>query len=853
MKKSFQHKYVRRIKSNINKNNKLLLPGVIVLVLVVFGLFVIYSSFAATTVAMIRGENLIGSGQILKYNSRSKNGYLKLTNGTPATGQLNLSAKSDTIQVRARGSKCQGSPQVLIQIDGKVAMIANVLSRAWQNYSAKFSIGPGSHKVSAILANPLTSGCQRYLDIDLISFISTQDNTALDRTPPVIKITSPKDNTTVSGNVQIDANITDNKQVEKAELYIDDVLTSTITASPYSFDWDTAYVLDGQHKLSVVAYDKSGNKAQSQISLKVVRTKTGAQLPINYDINSIMTPKYFVASNGSDANTGNDINKPFATLSKAVSVASNGDTIVIRGGTYYDQGEIVLNKSLKIAAYPGEIPVFEGSRNLASGWVNEASYKYYPGYSQMPLLGCCGFSNSNLTGNGVGRFSDQLWVANSQLRQVVNKSELVDGSFWVDSSNGRLYLTSNDSNKGSIYASKLKYFVVVNNPNTSIEGLVLNKYSNSTSGVITVNPNADSFLAKDIEVNESSFIAMIINGNSKINSNSLLKNVTIGRSNWMGINSGYTDNLTLESVDISGLNQFDEFTVSPQSGALKAVKTRGAKVLNSNVSNNKSHGIWFDQSNVGTVISGNVMLYNSGSAVFYEISDDLLLINNYILSNSTTSAAVKTPGSSGLKIINNTIIGGSNALGVYTDSRSIPGCSAGPVPGCPSVGSDRDGVRQLPSTLDWMPRVDIMINNIIAYPTAGGLCSGTRAGLCFTTKNATATTNIQSIIHPADPARGIPQTLMNSNVYANSIGSVIAVDGKGFTDTNGFSSFMALYPVQISNIETNGLSGNQYVNPDGSPTANLSALQNSAVAIPSNTLINSYLPAGLQHFGVIYK
>ena len=42
---------------------------------------------------------------------------------------------------------------------------------------------------------------------------------------------------------------------------------------------------------------------------------------------------YYVSTTGSDSNRGN-VNLPFATVEKAVSVAKPGDTIYVRGGTY---------------------------------------------------------------------------------------------------------------------------------------------------------------------------------------------------------------------------------------------------------------------------------------------------------------------------------------------------------------------------------------------------------------------------------------------------------------------------------------------------------------------------------------
>ena len=90
---------------------------------------------------------------------------------------------------------------------------------------------------------------------------------------------------------------------------------------------------------------------------------------------------YYVATDGSDNNEGSK-EKPFATLKKANAVVNAGDTVWIRGGTYYLRDTtyvrndgmsagVFLNKSgtsddnrIHYLAYPGEQPVFDGSKLL---------------------------------------------------------------------------------------------------------------------------------------------------------------------------------------------------------------------------------------------------------------------------------------------------------------------------------------------------------------------------------------------------------------------------------------------------------------------------------------------------------
>jgi hypothetical protein len=331
-----------------------------------------------------------------------------------------------------------------------------------------------------------------------------------------------------------------------------------------------------------------------------------------------------------------------------------------------------------------------------------------------------------------------------------------------------------------------------------------------------------------------------------------MENVTLMTSNWMGLGLMYTDNFVADRIKITNMNQFGEFASSPQSGGIKTSRTHFTKIINSDISNNANHGIWFDQSNYKAEVANNRIMNNGGSALFYEISDHLTLVNNYIVATGTAQA-LRLAGSSGLRLVNNTVIGGGAPFGVYVDNRSKPGCADPAQPLCEnSYSSDRDTVRPHLATMDWIPRIDLVINNIFAYPTNSNYC-GTNYVMCITDQNSTAIVPIEQVIHKADPTRGIPQTYMDGNVYANGTNRIIDTAIGSYLNHTAFATAMAAAPVSIAGFEAAGKTGNSFVNTDGSPTSTLSAAHSQAVAVPTDTQINQYIPAGTKHYGVTYK
>lgn len=73
----------------------------------------------------------------------------------------------------------------------------------------------------------------------------------------------------------------------------------------------------------------------------------------------------FVAPGGSDANPGS-IDRPLATLQRAVALAAPGTTIQLRGGTYMPASSVQITKD-GTATQPYTITAYQGERVILDG------------------------------------------------------------------------------------------------------------------------------------------------------------------------------------------------------------------------------------------------------------------------------------------------------------------------------------------------------------------------------------------------------------------------------------------------------------------------------------------------------
>ena len=75
-------------------------------------------------------------------------------------------------------------------------------------------------------------------------------------------------------------------------------------------------------------------------------------------------PAYFVDPKaGDDGNQGTK-GSPWKTITRGVSTLKPGDTLYLRGGTYYENLNLTLSGTaeapITIRAFPGEVPTIDG-------------------------------------------------------------------------------------------------------------------------------------------------------------------------------------------------------------------------------------------------------------------------------------------------------------------------------------------------------------------------------------------------------------------------------------------------------------------------------------------------------------
>ena len=172
------------------------------------------------------------------------------------TAPANNATVSGTITVSANASDNVSVIGVQFLLDG-VALGAedttSPYSISWNSTTA----GNGPHTLSA----KARDGAGNTTTSTVVNVTVSNDTT-----PPVVSMSAPANNATVTGTVTVSATASDNVGVVGVQFLLDGVaLGAEDTTSPYSISWNSTTAANGPHTLSAKARDAAGNSTTSAV------------------------------------------------------------------------------------------------------------------------------------------------------------------------------------------------------------------------------------------------------------------------------------------------------------------------------------------------------------------------------------------------------------------------------------------------------------------------------------------------------------------------------------------------------------------------------------------------------------
>jgi len=185
---------------------------------------------------------------------------------------------------------------------------------------------------------------------------------------PTVSITNPSNGATVSGNVSVTANASDDNGVTQVEFFVDGASIGVDTTAPYSASWDTTTYGDGSHTVSATATDTISQTGSNSVGVTVQNTVPSGTMHVSaIDMSySVKGPNYKISV---QVTIVDENNAPVSGATVGISLAIPGGGTATGSATTGSNGTVTftLNNSKNTGAYVATVTD-----------VTSSSYTYNP-------------------------------------------------------------------------------------------------------------------------------------------------------------------------------------------------------------------------------------------------------------------------------------------------------------------------------------------------------------------------------------------------------------------------------------------------------------------------------------------
>jgi trimeric autotransporter adhesin len=567
----------------------------------------------------------------------------------------------------------------------------------------------------------------------------------------------------------------------------------------------------------------------------------------------------YVSPTGSATGDGSPTN-PVSTLATAINLASVGDTVVLREGTYHegttnsDGLGLQVGKAITIQPYPGEEVWMDGSV-VVGGWTksptsNVWSVNFSTSIDRSPTF-TRGADDSATPGFGFinpsfpfAAFAEQVWVDGQALTHVGSAAAVTAGTFFVEGSyvggtgtnrkvfNATKYYIGADPTGKEVRIANLTQAVILLADNAVLRGIGVRKYATCVADFGAVKAWRAGCAVENVQVEDCSAIGASIGSRTNI----VGRRITALRNGLLGIHSNNGDGLEIDRVRCE-FNNTRRFNFSPVCGGLKITRCRNISVHHSVFANNYGKGYWSDESVYNCTFYRNDVYDNEHHGAIFELSGLHTIVDNLIVGNGVHGLYCFNIDH--IRAWNNTVVdngatagGGGRNCWVNSDTRA-PMQSG-------STGRDTRYAFPDPSGMNWLVVQAQYRNNVYGRIGAGG-----------TAEFAI----IDSSNNPDRAAEDFGPDL-SGNYYnrlaTNQPGTLITWQTAGTnapaTSYTSLSAFRTAKPTQESgSLATDGA---DILGPDYQITATFKATADAAaVALPADIAVLAAQAAGTKHSG----
>lgn len=354
---------------------------------------------------------------------------------------------------------------------------------------------------------------------------------------------------------------------------------------------------------------------------------------------------------------------PGNSIQNAINNAPNGATIYIRAGVHRMQ-RFSPKAGSQVIGEPGA--VLNGSRRLTA-WTQNGSQWWVGGqYQEGFQFGVCATAESRC------RYPEELFMNNTRLEHVNSLSKVGPGKWYFDYGADRIYIGDNPSGK-TVETSITEGAIYGNAPNVTVTGLVVEKYANPAQhGAIdnrlhNGDAGGDNWLISNNEVRLNHGVGIKVGKNARVEGNNIHHNGELGVG-------GYGNGAVFDGNEIA-YNGEVAFELDWERGGAKLTDATNVQLVNNYVHHNIGPGLWCDINCKDLLFANNTIIGNTKAGVYYEISYNAVIRDNYVEGNGLGftpwlwGGGIVISSSAHVEIYGNTVVNNGDGIGAVEQSR----------------------------------------------------------------------------------------------------------------------------------------------------------------------------------------
>ena len=328
----------------------------------------------------------------------------------------------------------------------------------------------------------------------------------------------------------------------------------------------------------------------------------------------------YVDPAGDDAADGSS-GHPVATIARAVKLADDGATIVVRAGRYHESVQ-VYRKQVDIVAV-GDV-VLDGSIPVDEFMVDSTGERWSAPWTTAFDRSA---DSSTTSSNPEAGWPEQFFIDGVNLEQVASLNDVVAGTFFHDQQLQQVWIADDPTGR-TVVGSVLQWGVYLNEADgSSLTGVTVERYATQASQMAAVRAYSDDLVVRGVTVRDNARIGLSVIGDRVV-----VDSVTATDNGHLGLHSHQSSELHITGATVTGNNQagFDSFH---SAGGIKVTTSTDLRVSSSLVSGNAGPGIWTDLDVVGAEIVGNSVYDNQRSGIEIELSSGVVVAGNDVRRN----------------------------------------------------------------------------------------------------------------------------------------------------------------------------------------------------------------------------